>query len=96
MQIAETCCNQAMSLGKRVHVSLRDVSVVDEAGFAMLRRLAASGCALHGRGLYTSHIVQMLRPVMPKTAGNGRAAQFKESAPQNGPLPNVRAAINHK
>ena len=61
VQIAEKCCNQAIALGKRVHVFLRDVSIVDEAGCALLRRLAGLGCSLHGKGLYTSYIVQALR-----------------------------------
>ena len=60
VQIAKTCCEEAMSLGKRLHIFLRDVSVMDEAGRALLRRLAANGCRLHGIGIYTSYIIRRL------------------------------------
>jgi hypothetical protein len=61
VQIAKTCCEQAISLGKSVHVFLREVSEVDDAGCDLLSRLAASGCRLHASGVYTSYIVQRLQ-----------------------------------
>ena len=63
VQIAETCCKEAISLKKRVHVFLRDVSTVDEAGLNLLSRLAASGCRLHASGTYNSYVIQTLQPV---------------------------------
>ncbi len=60
VQIAEECCNQAMALGKRVHIFLRSTLVVDEAGRILLRRLGESGAHLHAIGVYTSYILQSL------------------------------------
>ena len=58
--VVETCCNQAISAGKAVHLFLRDVSTVDPAGRALLCRLAARGVRLLGRGVYTSYLVGAL------------------------------------
>jgi ABC-type transporter Mla MlaB component len=60
--IVETCCDQAISTGKAVHLFLRDVSTVDQAGRALLCRLAARGVRLLGRGVYTSYLVGALNP----------------------------------
>lgn len=68
VQIVEDCCNRAMSLGKRIHVFLRDTLVVDEAGRTLLRRLGAKGARLHASGIYTSYILKTLNPVGTKTA----------------------------
>ncbi len=54
----ETCCKQAESHGKPVHVFLRDVITVDQAGTNLLRRLAAKGVRLLATGVYTSYLVQ--------------------------------------
>jgi ABC-type transporter Mla MlaB component len=58
--VVETCCDQAISAGKAVHLFLRDVSTVDQAGRALLCRLAARGVRLLGSGVYTSHLVGAL------------------------------------
>jgi len=63
VQIAEACCNEAISLKKQVHVFLRDVSMVDEAGRNLLSRLVLSGCHLHASGTYNSYLVRTLKPV---------------------------------
>ena len=63
VQIAETCCKEAISLKKRVHVFLRDLSAADEAGRKLLGRLVASGCRLHASGTYNSYVIQTLQPV---------------------------------
>jgi hypothetical protein len=63
VQIAETCCKEAISSKKRVHVFLSSVSAVDEAGRILLSRLVTSGCHLHASGAYNSYIVQALQPV---------------------------------
>jgi ABC-type transporter Mla MlaB component len=60
--VVETCCDQAMSAGKAVHLFLRDVSTVDQAGRAMLCRLAARGVRLLAGGIYTSYLVKALNP----------------------------------
>jgi ABC-type transporter Mla MlaB component len=60
--VVETCCDQAISTGKPVHLFLRDVSTVDQAGRALLCRLAARGVRLLGSGVYTSYLVQALNP----------------------------------
>lgn len=67
VQIVEDCCDQAMSLGKRVHIFLRGALVVDEAGRALLRRLRANGARLHAIGIYTSYILETLNPARTKT-----------------------------
>ena len=77
VQIAETYCEEVISLKKPIHIVLRDVSTVDEAGRNLLRRLATSGCRLHASGTYNSYIVQLLQSVGTKPAnsiGAGRAA----------------------
>jgi ABC-type transporter Mla MlaB component len=58
--VVETCCEQAMTSGKPVDLFLRDVSMVDPAGYALLGRLAARGVRLRARGVYTSYLVGML------------------------------------
>lgn len=62
IEVVETCCDQAISTGKPVDLFLRDVSTIDQAGRALLRRLAASGVRLLASGVYTSYIVQALTP----------------------------------
>ena len=60
--VIEACCRQAMSTGKPVHVFLRDVSLVDGAGRALLRRLAADSVRLFANGVYNSYLVRVLNP----------------------------------
>jgi ABC-type transporter Mla MlaB component len=60
--VVETCCDQAISTGKAVHLFLRDVSTVDQAGRALLCRLAARGVRLLATGIYTSYLVRTLNP----------------------------------
>jgi hypothetical protein len=56
--VVETCCSQAASNGKPVHLHLRHVTNVDEAGKVLLRRLLAKGVSLVASGVYTSYLVQ--------------------------------------
>jgi hypothetical protein len=63
VQIAATCCEEAIASKKRVHVFLSCVSAVDEGGRNLLSRLVTSGCHLHASGAYNSYIVQTLQPV---------------------------------
>ena len=57
----QTSCIQALSNGKPVRLYLRDVSVIDEQGRGMLRRLAAEGVDLSARGIYSSFIVNEIQ-----------------------------------
>jgi hypothetical protein len=61
IEIVETFCQQAMSTGKPVHLFLRDVSAVDQAGRALLCRLAGKGVRLLASGIYNSYLVRTLR-----------------------------------
>jgi hypothetical protein len=62
IEVVEDCCDQAISTGKPVHLFLRDVAMIDQAGRALLSRLAAKGVHLLAIGVYTSHLVQALSP----------------------------------
>jgi hypothetical protein len=44
---------------------------MDEAGRALLRRLAAAGCRLHASGVYNSYIVETLQSAVAKTRSPG-------------------------
>lgn len=59
-EVVETCCDQAIAVGKPVQLFLRDVSTVDQAGCALLCRLAAKGVGLLASGVYTSFLVRQL------------------------------------
>jgi hypothetical protein len=74
VQVLETCCSQAISAGAPVSVFLRDVSVIDEAGRELLRRLANQGVQLLASGLYTSYLINHLQPAraVSRPATRGR------------------------
>jgi ABC-type transporter Mla MlaB component len=72
IEVIESCCDQAVPNGKPVHLFLRDVSTVDQAGRTLLCRLAARGVRLFGSGVYTSYLVQTANP--PKTQLNSSIA----------------------
>lgn len=67
IDLVETCCDEALADGKEIDLVLRDVRSVDEAGCGLLRRLAAKGVHLIGNGVYTSYLVQSLRPADAKS-----------------------------
>ncbi len=69
VQIIEEYCSQVLLAEKRLSLFLRDVSVIDEAGRDLLRRLANQGVRLLASGLYTSHLVENLQ--------RGRAVRVK-------------------
>jgi hypothetical protein len=52
--------DQAMGEGKPVHLSLRDVSHIDESARELLSRLASQGVELSASGIYSSYIVAEL------------------------------------
>jgi ABC-type transporter Mla MlaB component len=66
LAVVETCCRQAESPGKPVHLFLRDVTIVDRAGQVLLSRLASKGVSLEARGVYTSYLVQSLAAHNPE------------------------------
>lgn len=65
----ETCCNEATSNGRPVHLFLREITAVDQAGQILLSRLAAKGILLAARGVYTSYLVQSLASASTPKAG---------------------------
>ena len=61
----ETCCKQAISKGKAVRLYLRDVSMIDERGWTLLRELARTGVGLKARGIYSSYVVDEIQSANP-------------------------------
>ena len=57
----ERCCEEALKDGKPVDLSLRDITGIDEAGEALLRRLAAKGVCLFANGVYVSYLLDNIR-----------------------------------
>ena len=73
IEIIGTCCDQALSAGKPVHLFLRDVSSIDCAGHALLRRLAAKGIRLIASGIYTGYLIRRLGTAGTKPADSAGA-----------------------
>ena len=59
-ELVETLCNEAIGNGKPVQLFLRDVSVIDESGRALLGRLSTKGISLKAAGLYSSYVVDLV------------------------------------
>ena len=57
----EECCEEALRDGNPVDLILRDITRVDEAGRALLRRLAARGVCLFANGLYVPYLLENIR-----------------------------------
>ena len=57
----ERCCEEALKDGKPVDLVLRDITRVDEAGQALLGRLAARGVCLFANGVYVSYLLDNIR-----------------------------------
>lgn len=66
IDFVERSCNSAATKGKQVHLHLRDVSAIDEAGRSLLGRLFRKGVEIRASGLYTSYIVQALNAANQK------------------------------
>lgn len=81
VEIVATCCDQAISVGKPVHLFLRDVSTVDQAGRALLCRLAAKGVRLHGSGVYTAYLVRALNPAGGESLKSSNAGEATRRVP---------------
>ena len=68
VEAAEASCNQAGANRKPVWLFLRGVSVIADAGRALLRRLAANGVRLTASGVYTLYVVQSVQPNLNETS----------------------------
>ena len=60
VDVVESCCDQGAARGKPVHLLLREVTAIDQAGRALLGRLAAKGVRLIASDLYASYVVRTL------------------------------------
>ena len=69
VEFVDRCCEQAMAGGRRVHVLLRDVCLIDDAGRRLLCSLAAKGVTLAAKGIYNRHVISQLSPVRPRGIG---------------------------
>jgi hypothetical protein len=56
---------------KAVELFLRNVSHIDEAGQALLSRLAAEGVELRAAGLYSSHVVKQVQLALNSRQSRG-------------------------
>ena len=81
IELVETHCNQAISTGKPVYLFLRNVTIVERAGYTLLRRLAAKGVQLLAGGAY---ILSCREAQIPRDG-----VSLPVNAP--GPAPNVTA-----
>jgi hypothetical protein len=57
----EASIRKAIEQHKEVHLFLRDVSLIDATGHALLSRLAAQGVELSATGLYSSYVVSQIK-----------------------------------
>ena len=62
----EKCCDDAVSDGRQVDLVLRDVTGLDAAGQAFLRRLVARGVSLSASGVYMSYLLDDIRNTPPR------------------------------
>jgi ABC-type transporter Mla MlaB component len=68
----ETSIRQAIEQHKHVHLFLRDVSHIDEAGHSLLSRLAAEGVELSAAGLYSSYVVTQIQSALSSRQSRGK------------------------
>ncbi len=66
VEVVESCCDQEAATGKPVHLLLRDLTSIDEAGRSLIRRLATKGVHLIARGVYTTYLVEASSPTGKK------------------------------
>ena len=68
----EASIRESIEHYKAVHLFLRNVSHIDEAGHALLSRLATQGVDLSATGIYSSHVVRQvqLAPSSRQRRGN--------------------------
>ena len=58
--LLENSCEQALLEGRTVDLVLNDVTTIDEAGYALLHRLAGRGVCLSANGLYNSYLTESI------------------------------------
>ena len=58
VEFLEHCCDQASAGGKPVHLLVRDVSLIDQSGRQLLRRLLERGVHLRANGVYNNYLVR--------------------------------------
>lgn len=61
VEVLESCCRQAITDGQCVELVLREVMTIDEAGRALLRRLALRGVRMSVKGVYHSYLLDEIR-----------------------------------
>ena len=67
----EASIRESMEQYKAVHLFLRNVSHIDEAGHALLSRLAAQGMELSAAGLYSSHVITQIQTALISRQSRG-------------------------
>ncbi|MGO9232320.1 MAG: hypothetical protein ACLQKA_24245 [Bryobacteraceae bacterium] len=81
IEVVGTCCDQDVSTGKPVDLFLRDVLAVDQAGRALVRRLAAKGVHPIASGVYTSYLVRALSPAGAGPGNSSVASEVERRVP---------------
>lgn len=81
--VLERYCQQESRSGRPLEVQLRDLTVIDEAGRALLSRLAAKGIQLHASGVYTSYVVEVLCSQRKTLAGKEAGKPVDRGGPQS-------------
>ena len=73
----EASIRESMEQYRAVDLFLRNVSQIDEAGHALLSRLAAQGVELRAAGLYCSHVVAQVQ--LAPTSRQSRAKRQEDA-----------------
>jgi ABC-type transporter Mla MlaB component len=68
----EASVQKASEQRKNVHLFLRDISHIDEAGHSLLSRLAAQGVELSAAGLYSSYVINQIQRALSCRASPGK------------------------
>ncbi len=71
--LLESSCDQALREGRAVDLFLKDVTTIDEDGYALLHRLSRKGVRLSANGLYHSYLVESIR----QRTGSGNGGTFR-------------------
>jgi hypothetical protein len=78
----ESCCEEEMLKGKPIHLLLRDLTNIDEAGKELLRRMAGRGVKLIATGVYTSYIVgRIINSAKPSPGAGSRSHLLVQTKP---------------
>jgi ABC-type transporter Mla MlaB component len=67
----EISIRKAIERRNNVHLFLRDVSHIDEAGRALLSRLAAQGVKVSAAGVYSSYVVTEIQRALTSSQSRG-------------------------